>query len=205
VPESSPIRKRWQLPAAILLLAAVAALLAVRSWRGFRPASDRVAVAVFVNRTGDTALEPLGSMAADWITRGLTQTEMVDVVDVGAIHVQGRSADGAPTDPYDLARRNGAGTVVSGSYYLATDTLVVRATIEDAVSGTVLQTVTPVHVPADRAVRALDQLRERVVVALAGVFDARYSPFTAGRRRRAVSPRTRRSSPGRARTGRVSH
>jgi tetratricopeptide (TPR) repeat protein len=100
-------------------------------------------------------------------------------VDVAAIHVQGRSAEGRPTDPYDLARRNGAGTVVAGSYYLATDTLVVRATIEDAVSGTVLQTVPPVHVPASAAVRALDQLREHVVVALAGVFDVRYGALTA--------------------------
>jgi tetratricopeptide (TPR) repeat protein/TolB-like protein len=154
-------------------------VLAVRAWWESRPERTRVAVAVFVNRTGDPALEPLGSMAADWVTRGLTQTELVDVVDVGAIYVQGRSAEGAPTDPYELARRNGAGTVVSGSYYLATDTLVIRATVEDAVSGTVLQTVPPVHVPADAAVRALDQLRELVLVALAGVFDVRYSPFTA--------------------------
>jgi hypothetical protein len=32
----------------------------------------RVAVAVFINRTGDPALESLDSMAADWVTRGLT-------------------------------------------------------------------------------------------------------------------------------------
>jgi hypothetical protein len=74
-------------------------------------------------------------MAADWVTRGLTHTELVDVVDVGAIYVQGRSAEGAPTDPYQLACRNGAGTVVAGSYYLATDTLVIRATVEDGVFG----------------------------------------------------------------------
>jgi tetratricopeptide (TPR) repeat protein/TolB-like protein len=161
------------------LAAALAALFAVRLWRQSRPERTRVAVAVFVNRTGDPALEPLGSMAADWVTRGLTQAELVDVVDVGAIYVQGRSAEGAPTDPYELARQNGAGTVVAGSYYLATDTLVVRATVEDAVNGTVLQTVPPVHVPANAAVRALDQLREHVVVAIAGVFDVRYTPFTA--------------------------
>lgn len=143
------------------------------------PDRNRVAVAIFVNRTGDPAMEPLGSMVADWVTRGLGQTELVDVVDVGAIHVQGRSSGGEPTDPYRLARSNGAGTVVSGSYYLATDTLVVRATIEDAVGGTVLQTVTPVHVPASDAVRALDQLREHVLVALGGAFDVRYRPFTA--------------------------
>lgn len=171
--------RRWYLVAALAAAAGLGALLAALARREPPPARNRVAVAVFVNRTGDAALEPLGSMAADWVTRGLTQAELVDVVDVGAIYVQGRSADGTPTDPYQLARTNGAGTVVAGSYYLATDTLVVRATVEDAVSGTVLQAVPPVHVPADASVRALDQLREHVLVALGGVFDVRYSPFTA--------------------------
>ena len=143
-----------------------------------RPDRRRVAVAVFTNRTGDSTLEPLGSMAADWVTRGLAQSGLVDVVDVGAVYVQGRSPQGAPTDPHRLALQNGAGTVVSGSYYVATDTLVIRATVEDALAGTVLHAVAPVHAPAGAAVRALDHLREQVIVAVAGVFDARYSAFT---------------------------
>ncbi len=172
-------QKPWILAGAVALAAGVVLVLVLRPWRAGRPERTRVAVAVFANRTGDPSLEPLGTMAADWITRGLGQVEQVDVVDVGAIHVQGRAADGAPTDPRALARQNGAGTVVSGSYYLATDTLVMRATIEDAITGTVLRTVPPVHVPSNASVRALDRLREHVVVALAGVFDTRYSPFTA--------------------------
>ena len=178
IPSLAPLRRRYVV-AAIACALALGAVLAVRAWRKPRPEGTRVAVAVFVNRTGDPALEPLGSMAADWVTRGLTHTELVDVVDVGTIYVEGRSTEGAPTDPYELARRNGAGTVVSGSYYLATDTLVIRASVEDAMSGTVLQTVPPVHVPANAAVSALNELREHVLVALAGVFDVRYSPFTA--------------------------
>ena len=31
-------------------------------------------MAVFTNRTGDSSLEPLGSIAADWVTRGLAQS-----------------------------------------------------------------------------------------------------------------------------------
>lgn len=163
----------------VALVLAAGAFLLVSRLRKRTADQQRVAVAVFVNRTGDASLEPLGSMLADWVTRGLTQAALVDVVDVGAIHVQGRSSDGSPTDPYELARRNGAGTVVAGSYYLATDTLVVRATVEDALAGTVLQTVPPVHVPAREAVRALDQVKERVLVALGGVFDVRYAGLTA--------------------------
>jgi TolB-like protein len=172
--------RRSVLIAVGLVAAGVAvALLVGRERRDDRPARDRVAVAVFVNRTGDSTLEPLGSMAADWVTRGLSQTGLVDVVEVGAVYVQGRSSQGTPTEPYQLARTNGAGTVVAGSYYLATDTLVIRATVEDVLTGSVLQTVPPVHAPAGGAVQALDRLREHVSAAVAGVFDARYQPFTA--------------------------
>jgi TolB-like protein len=164
--------------AAALALAGAAAVVTARLREG-RPDRKRVAVAVFVNRTGDPSLEPLGNMAADWVTRGLTQTALVDVVDLGALYVEGRSPAGVPTDPHELARRNGAGTVVAGSYYVATDTLVVRATVEDAVNGTVLQTVAPVHAPAADAVRALDVLREHVMAAVAGVFDVRYGSVAA--------------------------
>jgi TolB-like protein/tetratricopeptide (TPR) repeat protein len=174
------LSRRALLGAGVALVLGAGVLLVARRLRHPSPNRDRVAVAVFVNRTGDPALEPLGNMAADWVTRGLTQTELVDVVDLGALYVEGRSAEGVPTEPYELARRNGAGTVVAGSYYLATDTLVVRATVEDAVSGTVLQTVAPVHAPAAEAVQALGVLREHVMAAIAGVFDVRYGPVAAG-------------------------
>jgi TolB-like protein len=173
-------RQRWVVLLALAAGAILAAMvLARRRGRPDAPAQRRVAVAVFANRTGDPSLEPLGSMAADWVTRGLSQTGLVDVVDVATVHVQGRSPEGTPTEPYQLALRNGAGTVVAGSYYLATDTLVIRATVEDAVTGSVLQTVPPVHAPAAAAVQALDRLREHVTAAIAGVFDARYQPLTA--------------------------
>ncbi len=173
------LSRRALLGAGIAAALALGALLLSARLRGRDPDRKRIAVAVFVNRTGDPALEPLGSMAADWVTRGLTSTALVDVVDIGALYVEGRSPEGVPTDPYELARRNGAGTVVAGSYYLATDTLVLRATVEDAVSGTVLQTVAPVHAPESQAIQALDVLREHVMVAVAGVFDVRYGSVAA--------------------------
>jgi hypothetical protein len=66
------------------------------------------------------------------------------VVDVGALYVGGRGASGQPTDPLELARRNGAGSAVAGSYYLADDTLTVRSTMVDVRTGQVLETVTPI-------------------------------------------------------------
>src|SRR5207253_9319307 len=49
-----------------------------------RPASGltdrRVVVAVIENHTGDPAFDNLGHMAADWVTQGLAQTGLVEVV-----------------------------------------------------------------------------------------------------------------------------
>ncbi|HEU5040438.1 MAG TPA: hypothetical protein VFT84_06440 [Gemmatimonadales bacterium] len=176
----------YRMALALALAGGAMALLVLRPGQPARPERDRVAVAVFTNRTGDSSLEPLGTMAADWITRGLSQLGEVEVVDVAAVHAGGRSDAGEPVDPVVLARRNGAGTVVAGSYYLATDTLVVRASLVDAASGTVLQTVPPVHTSAGEAVQALEQLRQHVTAALAGVLDVRFSSFTA----RPTAPRS---------------
>lgn len=171
--------RRWSLLALGVLAAAGLALLAVRRWRGSRPDRTRVVVAVFANRTGDPALEQFGSMAADWVTRGLARTPAVEVVDVGALYVQGRTPSGRPTDPLELARRNGAGSVVAGSYYVSEDTLAVRSTVLDVATGEVLQTVMPVRVARSESVKALELLQQQVMTAVAGALDVEFRPFTA--------------------------
>ncbi|MEP6688664.1 MAG: hypothetical protein ABJC36_09975 [Gemmatimonadales bacterium] len=160
------------------LVVAGLAFLGVRRWRG-RPERTRVVVAVFANRTGDPALEQFGSMAADWITRGLARTPTVEVVDVGALYVEGRTPSGQPTEPLELARRNGAGSVVAGSYYVSGDTLAVRSTVLDVATGEVLQTVTPVRVARHESVKALNLLQQQVMTAVAGALDVEFRPFTA--------------------------
>jgi tetratricopeptide (TPR) repeat protein/TolB-like protein len=118
-------------------------------------------------------------MAADWITRGLARTPTVEVVDVGALYVQGRTQAGQPTDPLTLARQNGAGSVVAGSYYVSADTLAVRSTVIDVATGEVLQTVTPVRVARSESVKALNLLQQQVMTAVAGALDVEFRPFTA--------------------------
>jgi serine/threonine protein kinase len=63
---------------AVVVLAAVLAMVLFPKRAVLAP--QRVAVAVFENQTGDAALDPLGRMAADWVTQGLVRTAMVDVV-----------------------------------------------------------------------------------------------------------------------------
>ena len=174
-----PAVRRWSLIALLALAAAGAiAVVAVRHWRG-RPERTRIVVAVFANRTGDPELEQFGSMAADWVARGLARTPTVEVVDRGALYVEGRTASGQPTDPLELARRNGAGSVVAGSYYVSDDTLAVRSTVIDGTTGEVLQTVMPVRVGRHESVKALELLQQQVMTAVAGALDVEFRPFTA--------------------------
>jgi tetratricopeptide (TPR) repeat protein/tRNA A-37 threonylcarbamoyl transferase component Bud32 len=138
----------------------------------------RVMVAMLGNRSGNPALEPVGLTAADYITRGLVQTGLVEVVDVGVLYVQGRGASGGPAEPLALARRNGAGLVVAGSYDQSGDNLVFQASIVDPSTGRVLRALEPVQGPLARRELALEALRQRVTVGLAGLVDPRLSQLT---------------------------
>ena len=145
----------------------------VRSLRAARSHADappRVLVAVFDNRTGDTELSSLGRMTQDWITQGVLQTHLAQVVDPRAVFVQGRSG-GAAADPIAMARRTGAGTVVSGNYYRAGDTLLFQANIVDVQAGRIVRAVGPIVSSLRTPVAALDELRSRVLSAIASTVD----------------------------------
>src|SRR5690606_1618287 len=104
---SRPRPKRaWLWAAATLAAATILAGWTLLARRGSSadPAPARVAVAPFENETPDASLEPLGRMAADWITEGLVRTGLVQVIEPGAA-------------------TRAAASVVSGRIYLAGDTV----------------------------------------------------------------------------------
>ncbi|HUR94417.1 MAG TPA: protein kinase [Gemmatimonadales bacterium] len=178
-----PVRKPHQKRLAMLGALGAGLAIVVALWLTHlteRGGTDpkRVMVAVLANRTGNPALDPVGLTAADYLNRGLVQTGLVEVVDVGVLYVQGRAATGEPTEPRALARRNGAGIVVAGSYDQSGDSLVFQAAILDAGSGRVLQALEPVRGPLARRELALEALRQRVTVGLAGLLDPRLSELT---------------------------
>jgi DNA-binding SARP family transcriptional activator/TolB-like protein/tetratricopeptide (TPR) repeat protein len=135
----------------------------------------RVLVAVFDNRSGDSGLQSLGRMAQDWLAQGIVRTHLVDVVDPRAVFEQGRAGAGAAVDPVTLARRTGAALVVSGSYYRTGDTLFFEAAVTDARTGRIARVVGPILSSARTPVAGLDELRSRVMTALASAVDPRTS------------------------------
>jgi DNA-binding SARP family transcriptional activator/TolB-like protein len=139
----------------------------------------RVVVLPFENRTGDPALEPVANMAADWIVQGLAGRGALEIVPITAAllsirHLPGSTvAPGVDPDPRPLARETGAGTAVSGSYYRQGDSLHFQARIEDVATARVIAAIGPVGSRADAPVDGIDQLRQRVLAALAPLSDER--------------------------------
>ena len=138
----------------------------------------RVLVAPFENQTGDTSLDALGALAADWIGQGLSGVFGAEVVDprtalgtqklVQHIPWPLRTRDAARA----MAQEVGAGTLVSGTIYQEGDSLVFLASITDVVRGRLVRGLSPVRAKRDRPSRALAELQQRVAGSLAQVNEA---------------------------------
>jgi DNA-binding SARP family transcriptional activator/TolB-like protein len=168
----SPSRRtraiRWALA---LGAASILAALAGRAlWsRSHSPVAQRTRVLVntFENRTGDPQLEMLGRMAEDWLAQGLLRTQLVDVVDSRAAFVQGHAANGEAIDPLTTARRTGASLLVSGDFYHTGDTILFQAQVVDVPTGRIVRVVGPIGASLSAPVAGIDQLRSRMMTALA--------------------------------------
>jgi len=185
-PQPSDRRTSWLdwRVGAVLVVVAIAAVVAVVAIvrRDTLPSTptvalvpNRVAVAVFTNRTGARDLDAIGTMASDWVTRGLTRTSLAEVFDVGGMYVAGRASNGEPTDPRVLARANGAGIVVAGNYYKAGDRLMFSVQLLDVASGRLLRALEPISADQHAPLAGVEEVRQRVAVALGRVLDPRTS------------------------------
>ena len=186
-PSSPP--KRWRVPmlSAIALAAVVLIAVVLTVSRGRATSNSpvavpsRVVVAPLENSTGDPALDPVGSMVAEWVTQGLLRTGLVQVVDARTMLETARDAGPTRGEDYlrTLAERTAAGTVVSGSYFREGDELRFLTRITGAPSGDVRHTVDVVTAPVSRPTAALEPLRQRITGALAVLLDPRLNNWTA--------------------------
>jgi TolB-like protein len=169
--------RRIAIGAAVVAVVAIAVALLRRPEA--HPLNDRrVVVAVIENRTGDPSLDHLGQMASDWVTQGLAQTGLVEVVpSVSVMTSSMGDHDGAhrqePTDIRALGRATGAGTVVSGGFYRQRDSVRFQIQVAAASDGKVLRALDPVAASLSAPLDAIEVVRQRVMAALATLFDAR--------------------------------
>jgi len=169
--------------AAVLTIAA-AVLMFLRE-RRVTLDEGRVVVAVFENRTGDPSLDPLGVMSADWITEGLSRTGVVEVVPstVGLLSSKAIAERAAAEEGLDqvrvLAEETGAGTVVWGAYYRAGEALGFQTQITDVAEGKLLISLEPVIVSPSAPLLAVEEIRQRVMGAVASVHNPRVAASLA--------------------------
>jgi serine/threonine protein kinase/tetratricopeptide (TPR) repeat protein len=138
------------------------------------PDPKQVVVAGFDNKTGDSAMAPIGDIAADYIARGLASTRLLhQVYDArAAARESGKPARADPAAGRELGKKVGAGTVLWGSYYRDGDSLHFEATLLDAASGRVILSLEPAVGPLESPTRVVEILRQRVMGAFAAVFQA---------------------------------
>src|SRR3989441_8724142 len=112
---------------------------------------SRVLVVPFANRTDDSTLDPLGNLAADWITRGLALTGKVEIADPGTMVLGGttgsanrpRQAGHEAAAVRALSLASGSGLAVWGSMYRRGDSIEFDAQITAQGRGRILHPPEP--------------------------------------------------------------
>jgi tetratricopeptide (TPR) repeat protein/TolB-like protein len=167
--------KKLFVAAAFGLLILAAALAVFFKSRGPHYDPKRIIVAVFENQTGDKTQDVLGRIASDWITQGLSRAGIAEVVEAAP----GEAAPGTPKETERiraLAREAGAGTLVSGAYFLQGKTLSFHARVSDMSNGKLIKALDPIGGPVEEPMKSIEFLRQKVIGALAEISDFRLMP-----------------------------
>jgi DNA-binding SARP family transcriptional activator/tetratricopeptide (TPR) repeat protein len=149
--------------AALLMLL----ILAMLDGRERRPAAaplvfdpKRVDVVGFANMTGDSTLDRLGQIAADWISQGLARTRLVNVTPVGL-----DSWAGDPVPPAGERLTQLAGARVVGAFYRQDDSLRFQARLVDW-TGQQIGAMDAVTTHASAPLEGIERTRQQVMALL---------------------------------------
>lgn len=175
---SRPVSRRTRRGATVALLtsALAAGLGYARSQLAVRPSDPRrVVVTPFVNQTTDSALTPLGELAADMLTASLTRAGATDVADgrtrmrTGLSTVAGDTQGSDASDIADRARRAGFNTIITGRYYVTNGVLSIFAQIRSSDVSAPAVRFAEEQGPAADPVPVLRRVEQRLLGAFATI------------------------------------
>jgi TolB-like protein len=178
-PPLEPRRRLAWMAAGATVLALVGTAVAFLPSRTAGADPRKIVVARFENRTGDSALAPVGDIATDYIARGLAATRLLhDVFDLRVSALEaGERAPPGPAAARELAKRVGAGTVLWGTYYVQEDSLRFEAQLVDAPTGKTLLSLEPAVGSLGEKTRAVEILRQRVMAGFATLVGANFESW----------------------------
>ena len=141
----------------MMALAGVSYFLIFRPTARFVP--NRVAVAVFENRTGESSLDGLGTLITESVAQGLAGVGAVEVVPSDdAIRIWQRLKSGSQrTDLLpSFGEETKARLIVSGAYYRQGDSLYFHARVMDSETGKNLRVMQPIGSMLEKKMLAVD-------------------------------------------------
>jgi serine/threonine protein kinase/tetratricopeptide (TPR) repeat protein len=137
--------------------------------------AERIVVLPFENHTGDASLDPVGRLAADWITQGISRSALGQVMPLtDLLQSLAPDQDAAALSVAEAARATGAGKVVVGSYYRIGDQLQFQARVLDAGRNALIDAVEPISADPSDPRDGIARLGQRVTGILAVSFDPRH-------------------------------
>lgn len=172
-------RQRRLLGAALIVVALVALVKLLQAPTQVAEGALQLPVAVLPFRedgvaSADTGVR--GRLAAAWITQGLHQTGIGQVVPWSDV----LHAVESESDPESaLLRRTAVGTIVSGSIFETSDGITLHAEIRGDRGTRLFASLEPVRVARDSLEEGIRLVRERVMGALAVTRDVRFSGLAA--------------------------
>ena len=177
--------RNWTVVTALVAAVAIVGVGVMLLFRGGETAElieDRVLIGVFQNETGDASLDPIGKIAADWLSRGLHETGLVDVVDERNVEegAGGESGSAGAARLRAMAQQVGAGLIVTGSYYATGDSLQLQAQLIDAEDGSIVRAIGPMNALLSAPQEAIGELRDRMMGAFANILDPRFGAIAPG-------------------------
>jgi tetratricopeptide (TPR) repeat protein len=192
IPKNRPGKKTLRPSRRTLIGSAIAAIvLAAASLLFFWPKKEindipqRIVVAVFENHTGDPTLDELGKMACDWIVRGLSQTNEIEVVpSTTVMQIYGMYVDpgsGKIQGDYleKLAKETMSQIIVSGSYYIQNESLQFNAEVKNALNGKLIYSMPVLIGAVDHSMELIAKVSSEIVGGLAFHFQSQEIRFVS--------------------------
>jgi serine/threonine protein kinase/tetratricopeptide (TPR) repeat protein len=163
----------------IMLIAGISYFLFFHSKERF--VQNRLAVAGFENRTGDSSLDAIGIQIIESIAQGIAGIGIIEVVpsDDGIRIWQRLRLESLRPDLLPLfAEETGARLIVGGMYYKQGDSLFIHARLIDSESAKHLKVVQQIGSTLENSRIAIEKVRQRLMGAVAFLSDVN-APFYA--------------------------
>ena len=135
---------------------------------------------MFENQSGDSTLNSLQLLAADWMTRGIAATPGVDMLFPGVLYIQGRKASGARTIALELAEKQWSSARDSRHILSFQRHAVFRGESHRRRKRASHSRTRPLSDQGSTPLEGIEALRQSTSVALASMLDLRIHDFVSG-------------------------